>query len=69
MKTKFLSKTELAVLYFPYIQPESAVNKLMNLIKDNDKLKNSLIQYGYKRYSKHLTCKQVSLIFEFLGEP
>ncbi len=58
-------KTELALLYFPHLAPQSAWRKLRRWIMLNPVLCDAL--GGYQLRS--LTPKQVALIVEQLGEP
>lgn len=63
------SKQELAVMFFPYTEPLSAVRHLFNWVRRNAELTERLLRSGYSTYQKVLTPAQVNLIFEYLGEP
>ena len=54
------SKSQLATLYLPHIQPASARRTLLSWIAKNT---------GYSEKAILLTPAQVGLIFRFLGEP
>ena len=65
MKTnRTFKRTELAMLYFPEIQPRSAWQKLREWICNNPQL-HRLDQTGRRSF----TPAEVTLIFEVLGEP
>ena len=61
------SKSQLATLYLPHIQPASARRTLRSWIAKNTALQNELA--GYSEKAILLTPAQVGLIFRFLGEP
>ena len=65
----FLTKTDLAQAYFPYIDPRAARHKLMQLINEETILFNRLVECGYKSDNRHFTPKQVDIIIEWLGNP
>ena len=67
--TRAYSKKELALLYFPYSAPRTAVNHLMALIRRNDMLWDELMKTGYKTNSKTFTPRQVKAIVDWLGIP
>jgi len=69
MKRTFISKTDLAVAYFPYVNEHSARHKLMGIIDSDAKLMESLSQSGYIRTSRQFSPKQVDIIFDHLGNP
>jgi len=69
MKNVILSKTDLAQAYSPYIEPKSALNKLMSLINSNPALLAQLQATGYKSRNKHFTPKQVEMIMDAFGNP
>ena len=60
------SKSQLATLYLPHIQPASARR---SWIAKNTALQNELARTGYSEKAILLTPAQVGLIFRFLGEP
>ena len=65
MKTnRTFKRTELAMLYFPEIQPRSAWQKLRHWICINPQLCR-LDQTGRRTFSP----AEVTLIFDVLGEP
>lgn len=69
MKNVILSKTDLAQAYSPYIDPRSALNKLMSLINSSPELLSRLENMGYRCRNKHFTPKQVEIIIDSLGNP
>ena len=69
MKIRNYSKKELALLYFPDSLPHTASNHLMRWINRNRELCQALEARGYYRTSKHFTSIQVSIIFNYIGEP
>lgn len=60
---------ELASLYFPHIQQQSAVSQLRRWITEYPELLRELEMAGWKRYRKILTPRQVHVLVLFLGEP
>lgn len=63
------SKSELARAYAPEIGERSALNRLSRWIRLNQPLWRALLQTGYRPAQQILTCKQVELVFEYLGRP
>lgn len=63
------SKGELALLYCPGIQQQSAVDKLNEWINTYPGLKERLIAIGLQKRNRIYTPAQVRLIVEALGEP
>lgn len=63
------SKSQLASLYLPHIQPASARRTLRSWIAKNTELQTALACTGYSDKAILLTPAQVGLIFSFLGEP
>jgi len=68
MKT-FLSKTQLAQAYFPYIDSESARHKLMQIINDDAELLTQLRATGYVTMTRMFSPRQVDMIMERFGNP
>ena len=64
-----MSKMELAMLYAPNLTPQGAVNRLIDWIRHNPELTESLLRTGYRKSQKLLTSLQVRIIFDYLGEP
>ncbi len=60
---------ELGRMYFPTAMPESQSRQLKRWISINKNLVDALNKNGYQDRQRYLTPKQVSLIFEFLGDP
>lgn len=69
MRIATYSKRELAMLYAPNLSGKSAVNRLVKWISINKPLSDELQKVGYRKTQRVFTCKQVELIFDFLGEP
>ena len=69
MKHTFVSKTDLAVAFFPHINEHSARHKLMNYIESTPELMQQLHLSGYTRLSRSFSPKQVEMICEVLGNP
>lgn len=65
----FESKKSLALQYFPFLTPHSAVNKLMSLITDNQRLLARLQEAGYVQSQRHFTPLQVEEIYREFGRP
>lgn len=63
------SKSELARAYAPEIGERSALNRLSRWIHQNKALYSALLQTGYRSTQQIFTCKQVELIFKYLGRP
>lgn len=59
---------ELAQLYFPHSQPQSASNQLKKWML-NEQLYARLTGAGYRSGQKILTPRQVGIIVDHLGEP
>jgi len=69
MRNSFVSKTDLAQAYFPYINPRSARHKLMRVINDDSTLMEKLVNAGYNSEMHLLSPMQVDIIVERLGNP
>ena len=63
------TKRELAKTYFPQITADSAVRKLTCWINNCKPLVRELSKTGYKSGTHTLSDRQISMIFDFLGEP
>ena len=63
------SKKELALCYFPDLDPRLAVKRLMRWVNRNEELVNELKKTGYKDKFRSINPCQVELIIKFLGEP
>ena len=63
------SKKELALMYFPYSSPRTAVSHLMRWIHRCTQLWEQLQEMGYETTCKTFTPRQVRAIVEQLGEP
>lgn len=60
---------ELALLYFPKSNKNSASTQLGRWLRQNENLKKQLVELGFKPRNKILTPSQVKLIVDFFGEP
>ena len=63
------TKRELAQTYFPLITADSAVRKLTCWINNCKPLARKLSKTGYKSGTHTLSDRQISMIFDYLGEP
>ena len=63
------TKREIAMIYFPAISADSAVRKLTTWIKNCKPLTKQLAKTGYRSRAHTLTEKQISMIYDYLGEP
>ena len=69
MKNTFVSKSDLAQAYFPYVDAETARHKLMDVINADKQLMQSLFEQGYYKTCKQLSPICVELITKRLGNP
>ena len=69
MKNVFISKTDLAQAFFPYIEARPARHKLMQVINDDQTLLEQLVECGYSATSHFFSPKQVDMIVERFGNP
>ena len=69
MKHTFVSKTDLAVAYFPHISRQAARHKLMQFIRDDSHLLAELEATGYSSNNRQFSPLQVDIIFRRLGNP
>ena len=69
MRPITMKKSELALLYFPHSNPETAIRHLMRWIRLCTQLVESLRSAGYRTSQKVFTARQVSLILAYLGDP
>lgn len=60
---------ELAMLYFPNIQPKSASSQLRKWIRHSSRLTSRLEQLEYRPHQKLLMPAQIRCIVNHLGEP
>lgn len=63
------TKVELAMLYNPQLPLTPAVNTLARWIRMNRVLSEALRTVDYNKYRHSFTPREVSLIFQYLGEP
>ena len=68
-RIKEYGRTELARLYCPNIEPESAWKKFRKWIALYPGLEARLTEIGYSDRNRGFTPSQVRLIVEALGEP
>lgn len=69
MKHTFVQKGDLASAYFPSLTPHSALNRLMQLIRDDGTLLDRLVDAGYRKMQRQFSPLQVDIILERLGNP
>lgn len=69
MQLKTYSKQELAMLYFPDVDPVCARKHLWRWICNCPELAATLSGTHLSARSKMFTPRQVALIIEYLGEP
>ena len=60
---------ELGQMYFPNSTSKSAASQLVRWLKYNKRLWTELTETGYYSGQRLLTPRQVSLVFQYLGEP
>ena len=65
---KLYTKQELALLYFPNAKPHAATNMLAEWIRRCTELRQQLALTGYRPKQRTFTMKQLTLIYEYLGE-
>ena len=63
------TKREIATLYFPDMTPKSASEKLTSWINNCKPLVRRLSKTGYKSDTHTLSDRQISMIYDYLGEP
>lgn len=63
------SKTELAWQYSPEASQTTALHRLSRWIKGDSELYGKLTKAGYRDNQRLLTPQQVTIIYEYLGEP
>jgi len=72
-ETKFVVrtylKTELALLYNPYMSTEGALRKMRRWICQQPELKTQMDALQFSRTDRQYTPMQVRLIVKYLGEP
>lgn len=64
-----MGKSELALLYFPGSNTDSALKHLMRWVCRCPPLVAALADTGYRPRQKEFTSRQVELIYLHLGEP
>ncbi len=60
---------ELGQMYFPNSTVKSASTQVVRWIRRNRPLWDALHAAGYHKGQRLLTPRQVSLVFQYLGEP
>ena len=63
------TKREIATLYFPNKNPKSAFEKITVWINNCKPLVRKLSRTGYKSGTHTLADRQISIFFDYLGEP
>lgn len=70
MKKKIVySHMEVALMFFPDIQPKSASRQLSRWISRDEELKAELLQAGCRPGQRLYSPAQVRIIFDHLGDP
>ena len=64
-----MTKTQLAMFYFPQSSPEAARRHLMRWICRCQPLMDALRREHYNSHSHMLTKRQVQLIIDYLDDP
>lgn len=68
-RNKIYGHTELASLYFRYIQPKSASTQLTRWIQRDPELYEELILAGYHKGQRLYTPLQLTILLDHLGDP
>jgi hypothetical protein len=63
------SKSELALLYFPYSDERMAVQHLRRWMNRSADIREMLRETGYRTHDRGFSAHQVEFIFSILGEP
>lgn len=66
---KTYGKSELALLYFPDCDPDTALKRLNRWINNIRELKAALADFHVGKNAKYWTKNQVYLITYYIGEP
>ncbi|MCQ2300839.1 MAG: DUF4248 domain-containing protein [Bacteroidales bacterium] len=69
MKNTFVTKSELAMMYFPGSSPDTARHHLMAWIRKNPRLAEELEKSGYSKKARYFSPKEIKLIARYLGDP
>lgn len=69
MVIKEYGRTELAMMYCPYITPAAAWRRLRKWIGRNPMLSGRLRASGYHEKQRVFTPEQTRLVIEHIGEP
>lgn len=64
-----MNKTDLARQYFPEATPQSALRMLNRYMHRAVGLLDELYRAFYRPDDRHLTPRQVQIIYNYLGEP
>ena len=65
-----VSKSEMAMLFFPGVSPESALKSFMRQLNNDEELYSRLVkETNYERNSHRFTPKQQEMILSKLGAP
>ncbi len=63
------SHQELAMLYFPHVQPQSASKQLTRCIRRDEELYADLCRAGFNKKQRSYTPLQTAIVFDHLGDP
>ncbi len=64
-----LTKSSIALLYFPHLASHQATNRLRRWMLKNPSLLNELYNSGYRSRQRHFTPRQFDILKIHLGEP
>ena len=68
-KTRIYGHSELAALYFRYVQPKSASTQLTRWIQRDCELYEELLLAGYHKGQRLYTPLQLAILLDHLGDP
>jgi len=64
-----IGKQALALRYFPRSTPATALRRLERWMNQAHGLQDALLATGYRRRNRTLTPRQLSIVYDYLGEP
>jgi len=63
------TRREMAMSYFEYVAPKTALNNFKRYIDETPGLAKALQKVGYMSGKRYITPKQEAVIVDYLGEP
>jgi hypothetical protein len=63
------TRRELAMTYFEFVAPKTALNNFKRYIDETPGLLQALERVGYAAGKRYITPKQEEVIVDYLGEP